>query len=70
MSSYYRKRFVKLNSYQKNLTTKKSIAEFETVAKGFMKAEFGDVILNLNKNDFKDVLKSLLGILYSHRYKK
>lgn len=70
MSTYYRKRFTKLNNFMKNLESKKSIAEFETVAKGFMKHEFGDAIATLSKNEFKDLLKSLLGIIYSHRYKK
>lgn len=55
MSSYYRKRFQKLNSFQKHLTTKKSIKQFESVAKGFMKAEFGEVINSLSKQDFKDL---------------
>lgn len=35
-----------------------------------MKQEFGDAVLSLSKSEFKELLKSLLGILYSHRYKK
>jgi hypothetical protein len=70
MSTYYRKRFSKLNSYQKNLTNKKSITEFEGVAKTFMKLEFGNAVDVISKQEFKDLYKSLLGIIFSHRYKK
>jgi len=35
-----------------------------------MKHEFGEAVNTLSKVEFRDLFKSLLGILYSHRYRK
>ena len=70
-SEYFKNKFASSNySWQRKRGNKKKKTPMMTLIKDFAQQEFGEIVTQFSEEQWLNFRKSLLTILFSHRYKK